>query len=87
MQEIVDEAGGGELVFVDTLVTYWDKIVIPGPAWRPDPEWHFEGGFDQLKSMYMRSQAVGLVLCSSADQTSWIQFVTFLCNGFLDGRA
>ena len=25
--------------------------------------------------------------CSSADQTSWIiHFVTFLCNGFLDGR-
>ena len=25
-QEIIDEAGGGELVFADTLVTYWDKI-------------------------------------------------------------
>ena len=34
-QEIIDEAGGGELVFADTLVTYWDKIVITDPAWRP----------------------------------------------------
>src|ERR1039458_6929915 len=27
-QEIIDEAGGGELVFADTLVTHWNKIVI-----------------------------------------------------------
>ncbi len=49
-QEIVDNAGGGELVFADTLVTYWDKIVIEDPAWRPDPRWVVEGGFDHGKT-------------------------------------
>ena len=33
-KEIVDEAGGGELVFADTLVTYWGKIVISDPTGR-----------------------------------------------------
>ena len=36
-QEMVDEAGGGELVFADTLLTYWNKIVISDPGWRPSP--------------------------------------------------
>src|SRR3954452_10560984 len=45
-QEIVDEAGGGELVFADTLLTRWDKIVISDPRWRPDPGWRVEAGFD-----------------------------------------
>lgn len=45
-QEIVDEAGGGELVFADTLLTYWDKIIITDPGWRPDPAWRIEAGFD-----------------------------------------
>jgi len=49
-QEIIDEAGGGELVFADTLVTYWDKIVITDPAWRPDPQWRVIGGFDHGKT-------------------------------------
>jgi hypothetical protein len=49
-QEIVDEAGGGELVFADTLVTYWDKIVITDPRWRPDPCWNVVGGFDHGKT-------------------------------------
>lgn len=49
-QEIVDEAGGGELVFADTLVTYWDQIVITDPGWRPDPAWRVEGGFDYGKT-------------------------------------
>src|SRR3954451_18369017 len=44
-QEMVDEAGGGELVFADTLLTYWDKIVITDPSWRPSPHWRVEGGF------------------------------------------
>jgi hypothetical protein len=43
-QEMVDEAGGGELVFADTLVTYWNKIVITDPGWRPSPHWRVEGG-------------------------------------------
>ena len=41
-QEIVDEAGGGELVFAETLITHWKKIVISDPAWRPDPRWRVE---------------------------------------------
>ncbi len=45
-QEIVDEAGGGELVFRETLDTYWDKIVITDPKWRPDPDWQMDAGFD-----------------------------------------
>jgi len=45
-QEIVDEAGGGELVFADALTTYWEKIVITSPEWRPDPSWRIEAGFD-----------------------------------------
>src|SRR5271157_922252 len=49
-QEIRDEAGGGELVFADTLITYWNKIVIEDPAWRPMPHWRVEGGFDHGKT-------------------------------------
>ena len=49
-QEIVDEAGGGELVFADTLLTYWDKIVITAPEWRPDKNWRVEAGFDHGKT-------------------------------------
>ena len=49
-QEMVDEAGGGELVFADTLVTYWNKIVITDPGWRPSPHWRVEGGFDHGKT-------------------------------------
>jgi len=45
-QEIRDEAGGGELVYADTLVTHWNKIVITNPEWRPHPGWHLEAGFD-----------------------------------------
>jgi hypothetical protein len=49
-QEIVDEAGGGERVFVDVLLTHWDKIVIEDPAWEPDPDWDVTGGFDHGKT-------------------------------------
>jgi len=49
-QEMVDEAGGGELVFADTLITYWNKIVITDPNWRPYPHWRIEGGFDHGKT-------------------------------------
>lgn len=49
-QEIVDEAGGGELALADTLIAYWDKIVITDPAWRPDPGWKVIGGFDHGKT-------------------------------------
>src|ERR1700730_13509009 len=50
-QEIRDEAGGGELVLADTLITYWNKIVITDPAWRPHPAWDaVEAGFDHGKT-------------------------------------
>ncbi len=49
-QEIVHNAGGGELVFADTLITYWKKIVITAPEWRPDERWHVESGFDHGKT-------------------------------------
>ena len=49
-QEIVDEAGGGELVLADTLVTFWDKIVITDPVWMPDKRWTVLGGFDHGKT-------------------------------------
>lgn len=48
-QEIIDGAGGGELVFAGPLVTWW-KIVIHDPRWRPDPDWRVEGGFDHGKT-------------------------------------
>jgi hypothetical protein len=49
-QEIIDEAGGGELVFAETLTTYWNKIVITAPEWKPDPCWRIEAGFDHGKT-------------------------------------
>lgn len=49
-QEIQDLAGGGELVFADVLVTYWKKIVITNPEWRPDERWRVEAGFDHGKT-------------------------------------
>ena len=37
-QEIRDEAGGGELVFADTLVTYWSRVsVITDPQVEAGP--------------------------------------------------
>lgn len=49
-QEIVDEAGGGELVFADVLITHWDEIVIEDPGWRPNGGWDVIGGFDHGKT-------------------------------------
>jgi|SRR5579859_131310 len=49
-QEMMDEAGGGELVFADTLLTHWNQIVISDPGWRPSPHWRVEGGFDHGKT-------------------------------------
>lgn len=49
-QEIMDEAGGGELVFAETLRDSLDKIVILDPNWRPNPEWKIVGGFDHGKT-------------------------------------
>jgi hypothetical protein len=44
--EIRDEAGGGELAVADTLVTWWNKIVVTDPLWCPHPDWPVEAGFD-----------------------------------------
>lgn len=49
-QEIMDDAGGGELVFAECLRDLWDKIVIDDPKWEPDPEWTVVGGFDHGKT-------------------------------------
>jgi hypothetical protein len=49
-QEIVDEAGGGERVFADVLLSHWDKIVIQDERWEPDPDWDVTGGFDHGKT-------------------------------------
>src|SRR5579862_5243881 len=49
-QEMVDEAGGGELVFADLLRTYYNKIVITDPSWRPSSDWRIEAGFDHGKT-------------------------------------
>ena len=45
-QEIIDEAGGGERVFADPLLTHFDKIVITSSTWRPNPGWKVVAGFD-----------------------------------------
>jgi hypothetical protein len=49
-QEIVDEAGGGELVFADSLISNWNAIVITAPGWKPDPRWDVFAGFDHGKT-------------------------------------
>lgn len=49
-QECRDDAGGGELVLANTLTTYWDKIVITAPEYRPHPKWRCEAGFDHGKT-------------------------------------
>jgi hypothetical protein len=54
-QEIVDEAGGGERVFADTLLSYWNKIVIEDPEEIADivercRGWEVGGGFDHGKT-------------------------------------
>lgn len=49
-QECQDDAGGGELVLADTLSTYWSKIVITDPYWRPHEKWRCEAGFDHGKT-------------------------------------
>lgn len=49
-QEIIDEAGGGELVFAEVLRTHWNKIVITDPKWHPEECWRIEAGFDHGKT-------------------------------------
>lgn len=49
-QEIIDEAGGGELVFAETMRTHWNKVIITDPAWKPGPYWKVLAGFDHGKT-------------------------------------
>jgi len=37
-------------VFAETLLTWWNKIVIEDPRWRPDPGWVVQGGMDHGKT-------------------------------------
>jgi hypothetical protein len=50
-QEIIHEAGGGELVLADVFRDHWNTIVVDDPKWRPDPGWtETRGGFDYGKT-------------------------------------
>jgi hypothetical protein len=49
-QEIVHEAGGGELVFAETLNRYADKIIIRDPSFQMPPFWKTMAGFDHGKT-------------------------------------
>ena len=49
-QEIVHEAGGGDLVFAETLNRYADKIIIRDPSFEIPPYWKTVGGFDHGKT-------------------------------------
>lgn len=49
-QEIMDDAGGGELVFASVLRDHWDKIVITDMRYKPHPTWRCEAGFDHGKT-------------------------------------
>lgn len=49
-QEIVDEAGGGEMLLAPTLAKHKDKILITDEDWLPQPEWECVEGFDHGKT-------------------------------------
>lgn len=49
-QEIVHEAGGGELVFAEILNRYADKIVVRNPNFQAPPFWKRIAGFDHGKT-------------------------------------
>jgi hypothetical protein len=49
-QEIIHEAGGGELVFAEILNRYADKIIIRNPNFQVPPFWKRIGGFDHGKT-------------------------------------
>ncbi len=49
-QEIVHEAGGGELLFAEILNRYADKIIIRNPNFQVPPFWKRIGGFDHGKT-------------------------------------
>ena len=49
-QEIVHEAGGGELLFAEILNRHADKIIIRSPHFQVPPFWKRIGGFDHGKT-------------------------------------
>ena len=49
-QEIVHEAGGGELLFAEILNRYADKIIIRDPDFQIPPTWKRIAGFDHGKT-------------------------------------
>ena len=49
-QEIVHEAGGGELLFAETLNCYADEIIIRDPKFQISPHWNLIAGFDHGKT-------------------------------------
>jgi len=49
-QEIVHEAGGGELVFAEILNRHADKIIIRDPSFEIPPYWDRIAGFDHGKT-------------------------------------
>jgi len=49
-QEIVHDAGGGELVFAEILNRYGNKILITDPKFEVPPYWPLIAGFDHGKT-------------------------------------
>lgn len=49
-QEIVDAAGGGEMLLAPTLSQYKDRIIITDEGWEPHPEWECVEGLDHGKT-------------------------------------
>jgi len=49
-QEIVHDAGAGELVFAQILNAYANKIIISDPSFQPSPHWKKLGGYDHGKT-------------------------------------
>ena len=49
-QEIIHEAGGGELLFAEILNRYADKIIIRDPKFKVPPNWKRIAGFDHGKT-------------------------------------
>jgi hypothetical protein len=49
-QEIIHDAGGGELVFAEILNRWRDKIIITDPKFEVPPFWNLVAGFDHGKT-------------------------------------
>jgi hypothetical protein len=49
-QEIIHEAGGGELLFAEILNRHADKIIIRDPNFKVPPTWKRIAGFDHGKT-------------------------------------